>query len=121
MLQNIGHTIVPPVPSLFTFNIKDARIKDLMGISAVATVKVKGTKLEASGPLLITHWGMSGPGILRLSAWGAKILAEKKYQFTIQVNWLNDSTFEETLDILKDLKLEHSKKIISKNCSNLSI
>lgn len=114
MLENLGHSIIPPVPSLFTFNIKDIRIKDLMGISAFANVKVKNTKLEASGPLLITHWGMSGPGILRLSAWGAKILAEKKYQFTIQVNWLNDSAFEETLDILKDLKLEHSKKVVSK-------
>ncbi|TDP58688.1 NAD(P)/FAD-dependent oxidoreductase [Flavobacterium dankookense] len=114
MLQNIGHNIVPPVPSLFTFNIKDARIKDLMGISAVATVKVKGTKLEASGPTLITHWGMSGPGILRLSAWGANLLAEKNYQFTIQVNWLNDATLEETVEILKELKAIHSKKIISK-------
>jgi predicted Rossmann fold flavoprotein len=114
MLENIGHSIISPVPSLFTFNIKDNRIVALMGISAFANVKVKNTKLEASGPLLITHWGMSGPGILRLSAWGAKILAEKKYLFTIQVNWLNDSSFEETLDILKNLKLEHSKKIISK-------
>lgn len=114
MLQNIGHTIVPPVPSLFTFNIKDTRIKDLMGISAVATVKVKDTKLEASGPTLITHWGMSGPGILRLSAWGANLLAEKNYQFTIQVNWLNDATFEETFETLKELKTVHSKKIISK-------
>ncbi len=114
MLQNIGHSIVPPVPSLFTFNIKDARIKDLMGISAVATVRVKGTKLEASGPTLITHWGMSGPGILRLSAWGANLLAEKNYQFTIQVNWLNYATFEETFETLKELKTVHSKKIISK-------
>ncbi len=114
MLENIGHSIISPVPSLFTFNIKDNRIKNLMGISAFANVKVKNTKLEASGSLLITHWGMSGPGILRLSAWGAKILAEKKYLFTIQVNWLNDSSFEETLNLLKDLKLEHSKKIISK-------
>lgn len=114
MLENIGHSIISPVPSLFTFNIKDNRIAALMGISAFANVKVKNTKLEASGPLLITHWGMSGPGILRLSAWGAKILAEKKYLFTIQVNWLNDSSFEETLNLLKDLKQEHSKKIISK-------
>jgi predicted Rossmann fold flavoprotein len=114
LLQNIGHFIISPVPSLFTFNIKDIRIKDLMGVSAVATVKVKNTKLEASGPLLITHWGMSGPGILRLSAWGAKILADKNYQFIIQVNWLNDETFEETIELLKELKLEHSKKIMSK-------
>ncbi|MBV2195295.1 MAG: aminoacetone oxidase family FAD-binding enzyme, partial [Flavobacterium sp.] len=83
LLQNLGHSIIEPVPSLFTFNIKDSRIKDLMGLSAFASVKVKRSKLEASGPLLITHWGMSGPGILRLSAWGARELADKKYQFAI--------------------------------------
>jgi predicted Rossmann fold flavoprotein len=114
MLQNLGHSIVEPVPSLFTFNIKDSRIKDLMGLSAMATVKVKKSRLEASGPLLITHWGMSGPGILRLSAWGAIELAEKKYQFAILVNWLNDKTFEETDTILRELKLEHAKKVVSK-------
>ncbi len=114
MLQNMKHSIVSAVPSLFTFNIKDSRIKDLMGLSAFAKVKVKDTKLEASGPLLITHWGMSGPGILRLSAWGARELFEKKYQFTIQVNWLNDATIEETTTKLKELKLEHSKKSVCK-------
>ncbi len=114
MLENIGHTIVPAVPSLFTFNIKDTRIKELMGVSAMATVNVKDTKLTATGPLLITHWGMSGPGILRLSAWGARILADKKYLFIIHVNWLNELTFEEATAILKDLKLEHSKKAVSK-------
>lgn len=114
MLEKLGHKIISPVPSLFTFNIKDNRIKDLMGISAFAKVKVKGSKLEASGPLLITHWGMSGPGILRLSAWGANFLAEKKYQFTIQVNWLHETSFEDSLEQLKELKQEHSKKIVSK-------
>ncbi len=124
MLAGIGHSIIPAVPSLFTFNIKDKRIKDLMGLSAFATVKVKNktrgkaelieAKLEASGPLLITHWGMSGPGILRLSAWGARILAEKNYQFVMQVNWLNDLTLEKTIEKLKELKLEHSKKAVSK-------
>jgi predicted Rossmann fold flavoprotein len=114
LLTEIGHTIVPPVPSLFTFNIKDKRIKDLMGVSALASVKVKDSKLSASGPLLITHWGMSGPGILRLSAWGARELADKKYQFAIQVNWLNDLMLEEAEEKLKELKLEHSKKAISK-------
>jgi predicted Rossmann fold flavoprotein len=114
MIQDFGHTIVPPVPSLFTFNIKDPRIKNLPGVSALATVKVKDTKLTASGPLLITHWGMSGPGILKLSAWGARILADKNYQFKISVNWLNDWDLEETLSHLKELKLEHSKKAVSK-------
>ncbi|KGO87231.1 flavoprotein [Flavobacterium rivuli WB 3.3-2 = DSM 21788] len=114
MLAELGHTIIPPVPSLFTFNIKDPRIKDLMGVSALATVKVKNSKLEASGPLLITHWGMSGPGILRLSAWGALELFAKSYQFVIQVNWLNDVDIDECDVILKELKQEHAKKTVSK-------
>jgi predicted Rossmann fold flavoprotein len=114
MLTGLGHSIVPPVPSLFTFNIKDNRIKDLMGLSAIATVKVKGTKLSATGPLLITHWGMSGPGILRLSAWGARELSDKNYQFIIIVNWLNDIDFEEAIETIKQLKNEHSKKMIVK-------
>jgi len=114
LLENLGHTIVPPVPSLFTFNIKDPRIKDLMGVSAFASVKVQNSKLEASGPLLITHWGMSGPGILRLSAWGARELFAENYQFVLEVNWLNDATLEETENQLKELKLEHAKKVVSK-------
>ena len=114
MLQELGHTIVPPVASLFTFNIKDARIKDLMGIASLAQVTVKDSKLAATGPLLITHWGMSGPGILRLSAWGARILAERNYQFSILVNWLPETTPEEAATLLKDLKLEHAKKVVSK-------
>lgn len=114
LLQNLGHSIIEPVPSLFTFNIKDARIKDLMGLSTLASVKVKKSKLQASGPLLITHWGMSGPGILRLSAWGARELADKKYQFAIQVNWLNETDFEEAVDLLKNIKEENSKKLVSK-------
>ncbi|HEY0092333.1 MAG TPA: NAD(P)/FAD-dependent oxidoreductase [Flavobacterium sp.] len=114
ILEKLGHSIVSPVPSLFTFNIKDPRIKDLPGVSANATVKVNGTKLEASGPLLITHWGMSGPGILKLSAWGAMILFEMDYKFTVSVNWINDLDSDEAEQLLKDLKLEHSKKVVSK-------
>ncbi|WP_366185203.1 NAD(P)/FAD-dependent oxidoreductase [Flavobacterium ovatum] len=114
MLQNFGHVIVAPVPSLFTFNIKDARIKDLPGVSALATVTVKDTKLTSTGPLLITHWGMSGPAILKLSAWGARILYDKNYQFTIFVNWLNDLDSDDVEKILKGLKLENAKKMVSK-------
>lgn len=114
LLQTLGHSIIEPVPSLFTFNIKDPRIKYLMGLSSVASVKVKKSKLEASGPLLITHWGLSGPGILRLSAWGARELADKKYQFAIQVNWLNETTFEEAIDLLKEVKEENVKKLVTK-------
>ena len=114
MLQNMEHSITDAVPSLFTFNIKDKRIKDLMGLSAFANVKVKNSKLEESGPLLITHWGMSGPGILKLSAWGAIELAAKNYQFAIEINWLNDIATATVLENLKELKLEHAKKAVSK-------
>jgi hypothetical protein len=114
MIAGLGHSIIAPVPSLFTFNITDKRIKELPGVSALATVKVKNTKLEASGPLLVTHWGMSGPAILKLSAWGAPILAEKKYQFAISVNWLDNIDLAEAENLLKSIKQENSKKIISK-------
>lgn len=114
MLENLGHAIISPVPSLFTFNIKDARIKDLMGVSALAKVTVKDSALEAIGPLLLTHWGMSGPAILKLSAWGARILHDKNYQFTICVNWLNDMDAENAQKTLKELKQEQAKKAVSK-------
>ena len=97
----LGHSIISPVPSLFTFNIKDPRIKDLLGISVPnATVQLVDTYLEASGPLLITHWGMSGPAILKLSAWGARYLHDQNYQFKIQVNWLSIKSEVEVLNLL---------------------
>ena len=114
MLQNFGHAIVNPVPSLFTFNIKDPRIKELPGVSAIVSVKVKDTKLASTGPLLITHWGMSGPAILKLSAWGARILFDKNYQFTIYINWLNDVETDDAENILKELKQENARKAVSK-------
>lgn len=116
LLQGLGHQIVSPVPSLFTFNIKDARIKNLMGVSAEVSVKVKNSKLKASGPLLITHWGMSGPAILRLSAWGARELFDKNYQFAIEINWLKDYNSIEILEELTELKIENAKKNIAKFC-----
>lgn len=88
-LRHLGHKINPPVPSLFTFNMPNESIKELMGVSIPnAQVKIQGEKLENSGPLLITHWGMSGPAILKSSAWGARLLHDKQYDFSIQVNWL---------------------------------
>lgn len=88
-IRALGHTIQSPVPSLFTFNMPGNKITELMGVSVPnAIVKVKGTRLVEQGPLLITHWGMSGPVILRLSAWGAKDLSERQYHFQISVNWL---------------------------------
>jgi len=106
----LRHSIISPVPSLFTFNIKDARIKDLLGISVPnATVQLEDTNLEASGPLLITHWGMSGPAILKLSAFGARVLAEKNYEYQVQVNWLSRPTHK-IVNVLLNLKKKHSKK-----------
>src|SRR5690606_10268363 len=86
-LRKLGHEIIPPVPSLFTFNMPSEGVKSLMGVVAnPVSVKVQSTKLQSQGPLLITHWGMSGPAILKLSAWGARELFERAYQFKIQVN-----------------------------------
>ena len=104
-LEKLGHTIVDPLPSLFTFNMPKNPICELMGnVVEETTVKIEGTKLIAKGPLLVTHWGMSGPAILKLSAWGARILAEKGYQFSILVNWLNDKKED-------DLRSEMNKVI----------
>ncbi|TDQ22863.1 BaiN/RdsA family NAD(P)/FAD-dependent oxidoreductase [Tenacibaculum caenipelagi] len=113
LCETLNHTIIEPVPSLFTFNIKDKRIIDLGGISVPnAEVTLVGTNLENSGPLLITHWGLSGPAILKLSAFGARILADKNYQYNVLVNWLGqdtDSVFEE----LQQLKKMQAKKQVN--------
>lgn len=118
LLEQMGHTIVPPVPSLFTFNIKDERIIDLPGVATHAQVSVlsKNNKvlLQSEGPLLITHWGMSGPAILKLSAWGARFLEPLKYHFNIEINWLNDLTKEETLEQLLVLKETNPKQTLFK-------
>jgi hypothetical protein len=113
LAKSLGHRIVEPVPSLFTFNIKDQRIIDLLGISVPnATVNIVDTKLESSGPLLITHWGMSGPAVLKLSAFGARILAAKNYQYNVQVNWLSRPT-DKIVNVLLNLKKKQPKKQVS--------
>jgi predicted Rossmann fold flavoprotein len=98
-LQQLGHTIVPPVPSLFTLNMPGNSITALMGVSVErARVKIVGAKLEEEGPLLITHWGLSGPAILKLSAWGARELADRNYRCQVVVNWVpqyNEHTLRE--------------------------
>lgn len=118
LLEGLGHSIIPAVPSLFTFNIKDSRIADLPGLSTNASVKVlddrRKTLLESSGPLLITHWGMSGPAILKLSAWGARVLEPLKYQFQIELNWLETPSEEEVLEELKSLKSDFGKQTLLK-------
>ena len=119
LLEGIGHTIVPAVPSLFTFNIKDSRTIDLPGVSTNASVKVLSDRgkvlLESSGPLLITHWGMSGPAILKLSAWGARVLEPLKYRFQIEVNWLETVSAEEVIQDLKSLKSDFGKQTLLKH------
>jgi len=90
-LKQLGHSIELPVPSLFTFNVPDNAVTQLMGVAVPgAGVKITGTKLSEEGALLITHWGFSGPAVLRLSAWGARELADRNYHFTILINWLTD-------------------------------
>lgn len=113
VMKNVEHTIIPPVPSLFTFNIPDKKLHQLMGNSvSPVTLKIKNSKLTAEGDLLITHWGLSGPAILRLSAWGARELATCDYRFTLQINWLNHSHFDEVLMALQTFKNQHPKKSI---------
>jgi len=85
----LGHTLSPPVPSLFTFIVPDENLKKLSGISVEdVALAVEGTRLKERGPLLITHWGLSGPAVLRLSAWGARILCQKNYRFLLRINWV---------------------------------
>jgi predicted Rossmann fold flavoprotein len=92
LAASLGHELQPPTPSLFTFKIKDQRIDGLLGLSvSPAEVSIQQSKLKSSGPVLITHWGLSGPGILKISAWGARELAEHDYRFDISVNWLPDA------------------------------
>ncbi len=115
LLQDLGHKIIKPIPSLFTFNINDERIKNIPGVVAQnVTVKVVDSQLESQGPLLITHWGMSAPAILKLSAFGALELAERNYKFQIEVNFLSIS-YNEVLQIIKDLKQELAKKTVYKS------
>jgi predicted Rossmann fold flavoprotein len=113
IVKSLGHSMEEPVPSLFTFNIKDKRIEGLAGVS-VELVTLKMNSIVQSGPLLITHWGLSGPAVLRTSAWGARILHEKNYQARLIVNWLGDYTFDKALDVLqrhKDWRGSARKKV----------
>ncbi len=113
-IGQLGHTIAPPVPSLFTFNTRDVRLRSLAGVSVpMAVVRVVGTKLHAEGPLLVTHWGLSGPSILRLSAWGARDLHQRAYRFVVEVNFTGYTTDEEALALLEQQKTVHPRKQIA--------
>ena len=109
----LGHTIEPPVPSLFTFTIDDARLQGLAGVSVPnARVEIEGTSLAQSGPLLITHWGLSGPAILKLSAWGARILHDQQYRAQVLIDWLPDRREDDVRQTLQAIKTDQPKKYI---------
>lgn len=116
-LKNLGHTFSEPVPSLFTFNLPKHPITVLMGVNVEkARVKIEGNKLVEEGPILLTHWGLSGPAVLRLSAWGARELKEKNYDFKVHLNWLpndDEQSLKETFQTLR--KNNASKKISNQN------
>lgn len=120
-LKTLGHSIAEPVPSLFTFNMPSHPITALMGVSVDdAAIKISGTKLQQQGPVLITHWGLSGPCVLRLSAYGARELAAKNWQFTISVKWLPQFNENQLRQEFQRLRLEiASQKIHHKNPFNL--
>ncbi len=110
-LKLIGHKIISPVPSLFTFNIRDENLTSLQGISKDDVhLSIPAMKLETSGPLLITHWGMSGPAILKLSAWGARELYGCGYVFDLIVNWKGEKDRQDILDWLQNIANENPKK-----------
>lgn len=112
--QALGHTIEPLVPSLFTFHIDDSRLVGLSGVSVEeAAASVPGTKLRETGPLLITHWGLSGPVILKLSAWGARELAERNYEFPLTVNFSAPHTRESLLRELTGVREKNPRKQIT--------
>ena len=112
ILEKLGHQITAPVPSLFTFNIKNEILKDLMGTSfQYVDIEIPKLNLEESGSLLITHWGLSGPAVLKLSAWGARELAALKYQFEIIINFIGTAS-EDALEIFRNFKENEPKKSI---------
>lgn len=115
-LQQTGHSIEAPVPSLFTFNIPGP-LSQLMGISVEkAMIKVAGSKLSSAGPILITHWGLSGPAVLKLSAWGAREFAQANYNFNIIVNWIPDYNEQLLRDSWIQVRTTHSaQKMVNRN------
>ena len=116
-LAAMGHSITQPVPSLFTFNMPGESVKEMMGLVVPdALVRIQGTKLSHQGPVLITHWGMSGPAVLKLSAWGARELQARGYAFNIQINWIGIANESEVLDIIEASLAENRKKKISNAC-----
>ncbi|PID27967.1 MAG: aminoacetone oxidase family FAD-binding enzyme [Candidatus Cloacimonadota bacterium] len=113
-LENLGHKIEDPVPSLFTFSIPNSKITSLMGIVIEnSIVSIEGTKLKSAGTLLITHWGVSGPAILKLSSFGARVLNEKNYRFNLKINWIGVVSSESVVSDLNGIKDSHKMKYLS--------
>jgi predicted Rossmann fold flavoprotein len=112
-LEDLGHTIIPPVPSLFTFNVTSS-LTQLAGVSVANVVlKLDNPSLQQTGPLLITHWGFSGPAVLKLSAWGARQLHENGYRAALRINWLPAYTLEDFKRELAICKQHHPKRLIA--------
>lgn len=116
-LEKFGHTLEAPIPSLFTFNVPDSPLHDLAGISVPkAKLTLEGCGLHQTGPLLITHWGFSGPAVLKLSAWGARILYEKKYRTLLKINWLPDIASDELKRLVAEYRQTHAARLVSSDC-----
>lgn len=113
-LRQLGHTIAEPVPSLFTFNVPASPLRELPGVSVPhARVVLAGEKLQYEGPLLVTHWGVSGPAVLKLSAWGARRLHELGYHGTALINWVPAHTDETLRSWAQQFRLDHGKKQVA--------
>jgi predicted Rossmann fold flavoprotein len=111
--ESLGHTIIATVPSLFTFHVDDPRLKGLEGVAAPAAASVRGTRLRECGPVLVTHWGLSGPAILRLSAWGARELHDMGYRFPVSINWADPRTTDQARSALEAERVAHPKRQVS--------
>ncbi|MEI6946083.1 NAD(P)/FAD-dependent oxidoreductase [Paraflavisolibacter sp. H34] len=120
-LRQLGHSIAEPVPSLFTFNLPQHPITKLMGVSAAdVRIKIEGTRLAEQGPVLVTHWGLSGPAVLRLSAWGARELFQKEYTFTVHLNWMPEENEQGVRAQLQEFRSSvAAKKVVSHNFTSL--
>ena len=111
-LKEMGFNIEQPVPSLFTFNLPDHPLKNLMGVAQEVRLSVDGAKLRETGPMLITHWGFSGPAVLRASAWGARELAALNYNFTVRINWMPELNPEDIREWLQKQRVSSGKKLV---------
>jgi hypothetical protein len=115
--KSLGHTIEPPVPSLFTFKIRDARLEDLAGVAVkTARVRLPEAKLEQTGPVLVTHWGLSGPAVLKLSAWGARFLHDRRYDTPLVINWLPEYKLEVLQEQMQAVRSQLPRKAIATSC-----